>query len=165
MRQQHLHDAIQARQPHVEHGGGAGHRERPPIGLRAVTLPMTGNERHAVRMFAMRQRNTRVRRCPQRRGDAGHHRKIDARRRERLQLFPAAPEDERIAALEAHHALALVRVLDEQRVDLLLRAADIAGRFAHADALRHRAARDRAPRAAPGDRAGSHRHPAARAAL
>ena len=84
----------------------------------------------------MRQRNSRVGGRPEGCGDAGHHGEIDLCRRERLQLLAAAPEDEGIAALEPHHAPALFRMLDQQGVDFLLRAADRARRLAHADSLR-----------------------------
>ena len=49
---------------------------------------------------------------------------------------PPASEDERVAALEAHDALARARVLDERGVDLLLRHRHAARRLADVDALR-----------------------------
>ncbi len=101
---------------------------------------MAGDEADAVSMIAVRQRNPRVGGGSYGCGDAGHHREIDPRPGERLQLFPATPEDEGIAALEPYHSLALIRVLDQQGVDFLLGAAAAdrfadkgAGGFAHAD--------------------------------
>jgi hypothetical protein len=57
-----------------------------------------------------------------------------AGRRERLRLLAAAAEHERIAALQAHDALALVRQPDQQRVDLLL-ARGVGGTTALADVV------------------------------
>src|SRR3712207_8789910 len=45
-----------------------------------------------------------------------------ARRHTGLELLPPAAEHERVAALEPDHPLAGQRVLDQQRVDLLLRS-------------------------------------------
>ncbi len=81
----------------------------------------------------MRQRNARVGGAPKAAVMPGTTEKSILRRRQRLQLFAAAPEDEGIAALQAHDAPALLRVLDQQSVDFFLRAADVAGGLAHAD--------------------------------
>ena len=53
-------------------------------------------------------------------GHAGNHLDRDARRHAGLEFLHAAAEDERVAALEPDHPAAGARVLDEQRVDLLL---------------------------------------------
>ena len=53
-------------------------------------------------------------------GDAGNDFKAQFRRRERLGFFAAASEQEGIAPLEPHHALALAGELHEQGVDHLL---------------------------------------------
>ena len=76
-----------------------------------------------------------------RRRDAGHHLERDAGGRERFRLLAAAPEDERVAALEANDAFALARLGDEQVVDLLLAEAGAAllrRVLADEDALRFR---------------------------
>ena len=52
--------------------------------------------------------------------DAGDDLERDAGRGQGQGLLAAAAEDERIAALEAHHALAAARGADHQRVDRLL---------------------------------------------
>src|SRR6185312_65279 len=49
-----------------------------------------------------------------------HHLERHTGRSERLRLLAAATEDERVAALETHHALTLARKPHEQRVDLIL---------------------------------------------
>ena len=68
----------------------------------------------------MRDRDPRVGGRGHAGGHARHDLERDARRGERLGLLAAAAEHERVAALEAHHALARPAQLDEQRVDLLL---------------------------------------------
>ena len=70
--------------------------------------------------LAVRERDVRRRRGAERRGDARDDLERNARRRELLGLFAAAPEDERIAALQAHDVLALERALDHERVDARL---------------------------------------------
>ena len=88
---------------------------------RALALVfMAGDERDERAVLAMRQRNSRERRPRDRRRDAGHHFELDLRARQRLGLFAAAPEDERVAALEPHHDAPLARVLDQHRVDFRL---------------------------------------------
>src|ERR1700730_2764486 len=66
----------------------------------------------------MGQRDSRKRRRPGRRGPPGHHFERDSRGHQRLGLLAAAPEDEWIAALEAHHAPSGARTLDEYPVQL-----------------------------------------------
>ena len=51
-----------------------------------------------------------------------------------VDLLAAAPEHERIAALEAHDVFAALRVLDEQLVDLFLRRAATADELADVEA-------------------------------
>ena len=55
--------------------------------------------------------------------------------RARLRLFAAAPEHERVAALEPHDLEPGRAALDEQRVDLVLRHRDAARRLADVDEL------------------------------
>ena len=64
---------------------------------------------------------------------ARHHLVVDTGGVERLGLLGAAPEDERIAALEAHDELARQAVLDEAGVGLRLRHRDLPGRLAGVD--------------------------------
>ena len=80
----------------------------------AVTLPLT--PRWVTGMPAAAGHSAERR-------DAGHDLERDAGRGEREGLLPAAPEDERVAALEADDRAALRAVRDEQRVDRFLRAA------------------------------------------
>ena len=73
--------------------------------------------------------NPRVRRGGHAGRHAGHDLERNASRRERLGLLAAAPEHERVAALQAHHALAGPAQLHEQVVRLLLRSAAAPGSF------------------------------------
>ena len=68
----------------------------------------------------MRERNAGVRGDAQRRGDARHHFERNAGVGQRFGLFAAAPEDERIAALQPHHVQPAARALDQHRADLFL---------------------------------------------
>ena len=105
---------------------------------RAVRLAgggVRGDERHARRALAVRERDARGRGRPERRGDPGHDLEGNARRRELLGLFAAAAEDERVAALEPHDVLSLERALDDQRMDARLVVPAAARAAAHRDAL------------------------------
>ena len=68
-------------------------------------------------------------------GDAGHDLERDARRRQRLGFLAAAPEHERIAALQPHDGRAGRAPLHEQRVDLVLGELDRARRLRRRDQL------------------------------
>ena len=52
-----------------------------------------------------------------------------------LGLFSTAPEQKRIAALEANYDLAFARLADQQFVDFILARVVLADRLAHVDAL------------------------------
>ncbi len=47
--------------------------------------------------------------------------KVTCGGRKRLRFLPAAPEDERISALQPHDLLPGLRLLDQERVDFILR--------------------------------------------
>jgi len=132
---------LHAREPHVEHGGDSGLGQCLPIGLTSVHIAVPRDERDAMRVIPMGQRLCRRRqRKPARGRDAGDHRKIDPGLAQRLEFLAAAAENEGIAAFQPNDALALMRVLNEQRIDFCLRAADAAGGFTHANPPRRRAA-------------------------
>src|SRR6185503_17632403 len=61
---------------------------------------------------------------------------LNARVGERFGLFAAAPEDERVAALEPRHYLASARLPDKYVVDFRLRDGRLVGAFARVDHLR-----------------------------
>ena len=96
---------------------------------------MAGDEHQRLRVITMRERNAGVCGASCGSGYARHDFEAHAGSRERFELLAAAAEDERIAALEPAHALALLRELHEQRVDLVLRHLRVAGRLADVDAL------------------------------
>ena len=104
---------------HVQDDRSAGARERRPVDGRRLLcrILMAGHEGHRRRDAAMRDRNSRVRRRRDSRRHARHDLERHAGRGQRLRLFASAPEDERIAAFQAHDALAFARRAHEQRVD------------------------------------------------
>ncbi len=62
---------------------------------------MAGDEHHALRMVAVRERHAQRGHGRQAGGDAVDHRAFDAGFAQVLHFFAAAAEDERVAALEA----------------------------------------------------------------
>src|SRR5690348_15244798 len=68
----------------------------------------------------MRERDTRVGRDIQRRGDARDDLEGYARFGERLGLFPTPAEDKRVAAFESHYRETAPRALDQHGADLIL---------------------------------------------
>ena len=95
----------------------SGGTERRPIHRLAVGAGMGGHEDHAVGMLAVRQRHAERCHGGEAGGDAVDDLDHDALRTQPLGLFAAAAEDERVAALEAHHVLAVQRLGREQLVD------------------------------------------------
>src|SRR5262249_26395969 len=87
---------------------------------------------------AMRERDARVGRDRDRRAHTGDHLERNAGPRQRLGLFSAPPEDEWVAALEAHHPTPAPGVHDQERVDALLRQRMVAGFLTGEDAARAR---------------------------
>ena len=81
---------------------------------------MPGDDREGTRVAAIGDRNAGEGRRRERRRDAGHHFEGHAGGATRARFFAAAPEHERIAALESHHQVTRARALDQQRVDLVL---------------------------------------------
>jgi hypothetical protein len=81
---------------------------------------MAGRDRDQRRVVAVRERDARVRGHGERRADARHHLEGDAARTSASRLLAAAPEQERVAVLEAHDDLPGTRTLDEQRLDVRL---------------------------------------------
>ncbi len=97
---------------------------------------MRRDQPHGLRVIAMRQRNASVRRAGQCRRDTRNHFVIYAARAQKLEFFPAATEDERIAALQTHDTFAGLRMLEHQRVNpRLCRVVIFAGRLAHFESL------------------------------
>ncbi len=84
----------------------------------------------------MRERNAGIGRTAGRRGDPRHHGKIDMRPSERLELFAAAAEDERVATLQTDDSAPSLSVFDQQIVNSRLLRARASRRLAHADQRR-----------------------------
>src|SRR5690242_1879812 len=88
-------------------------------GLRRIFV--SGCKRYRGVEVAVRHGNSGV--C--RRGDSRRHSRYyfegNSGGSQLLRLFPAAAENERIAALEPYHVLAFAPQADEQRADLILR--------------------------------------------
>ena len=115
-RDQLARDRREGGESHEDHEG-FGHADPAPIdGVDAVA----GDEGHGGSVLAVRQRHAGVGRDAERRGDAGNDLEGDAGIGQRFGFFAAAAEDERIAALEAHHVPAAARALDEHGADFFL---------------------------------------------
>ena len=103
---------------------------------------VTGRDRKRRVVRTMRYRDAGVRRCGDRGRNAGHHFERYAGGAQRLRFLGAASEDERVAALEPHHALAFASFRCGERFDLFLRHRVIAAALADEDAFacgrRHR---------------------------
>ena len=106
--------------------------ERGPVGL-AAARAMSGDEHHALRVIAMRDRNAdrRGRRDPRR--DAVDDFHFDARRVQRLLFFAAAAEHERIAAFQTRDAAPGPHMLEHLRDDAGLRRRRMPAAFADVD--------------------------------
>ena len=126
---------------------------------RLAGVPRQHEERR--RHAAMRHRNAGQLRRRHRRRHAGHDLEGDAGHRQRQRFFAAAAEDERVAALEPHDALAAPRGADHQPVNRLLLDAVAAAR-----ACRRRSSAPTsagaAPRRRPARRTARGRRPATR---
>ena len=129
-----LADQPQAAEPHVEDQRLGRTRQRLPIQVTAAILQVAGDEAHRLGVVAMSQRNTRVSRATGSRRDARHDLEADAGTGQGLELLPAAPEDEGVTALQAHHAMPGAGVIHQRLIDAFLGHAVIAARLADVQA-------------------------------
>ena len=133
-----LGDARELAHAHVEDERAGEDGQRRPVDgrLRLRGVLVAGHEGHRAGHPALGDRDPRV----GRRGHAGRHARDDlvvaARRAQRLRLLAAAPEDERIAPLQAHHGAPGARVLDQQARGLALGHLLAAAHLADVDDLR-----------------------------
>ena len=97
---------------------------------------MRGDERDAACEAAVRDRDAERRRHADAGSDARNHLDLDASGDESLHFLAAAPEDERITALETGHHLPLPGVEDHQALDELLRRRCAAAALADFDHAR-----------------------------
>ena len=82
---------------------------------------VAGENRQLRVVIAMRDRNARVGGSGNRRADARHDLKRHTRRGKLRRLFTTTGKNHRIPTLEAHHRFSGLGLLDDQRVDLILR--------------------------------------------
>ncbi len=120
MRDEFGADLRQPSQPHVNDERLIGLREVRPVEIDAIAGEIAGDEANRVRPIAMRQRNVRVARATERSGDSRHHFERDALLRQRFDLFAAAAENERVAALQPHDPIPGAGGVDQHLVDRLL---------------------------------------------
>ena len=136
-----LGDPRQRAHAHVEDERAREAGERGPVDrrVRLVRVLVAGDERDAAGQLAVRDRDARV----GRRGDAGGHARHDLERDAGLvqhqRLLAAAAEHERVAALEPDDRSPGARVLEQQRVRVVLGELRAFALLADVDHLRVRA--------------------------
>ena len=113
----------------------AGERFPVDVGVTLRGVLVAGDHGEMGGHAAMGHRDPGVRGRADRARDPGHDLERHARRRQRLGFLAAAPEHERIAALQPHDGRAGPASLHEQRVDLVLGELDRAGRLRRRDQL------------------------------
>ena len=94
---------------------------------------MTRENRQLRVVIAMRDRNARISRTGNRRADARHDFKRHTCRSKLGRLFATAGKNHRIPTLEPHHRFSGLGLLDDERVDLILRHRVILRAFADMD--------------------------------
>ena len=92
-----------------------GRQSRDGRGERLLVVAADHQERRGE--TAVRDRDAGERPAPQSRSSRRHDVVRHARRRQRERFFAAAPEHERVAALQTHDASPAPRGADHQRVD------------------------------------------------
>ena len=113
---QGIGDPLEMVHHHIEHDWRAGAGERCPVEI--LVGAMARREDHRAIDAAQRRRDRC--RCQRRKagGDAGDDTERNVGRSECERLFAAAPEHERIAALEPQHAPAFARERDQPLADV-----------------------------------------------
>lgn len=133
--QQPVADLREGLKAHVDNQGLLGiHQPVPGHGAAQALAGVAGDEDHGLGMVAMGQWNAGVSGAAAGGGDAGDDLEGDALLHQCFDLLAAAAEDEGIAPLEPHHALAFAGQPDQQPVDLVLRQRVLAARLAGVDA-------------------------------
>ena len=117
-----------------------------------VGRDMTRDHGEPLGQIAVGERDAGQRRGGDRRGDSGEDGDRDTGLGTGLPLLTAAAEDEAVAALEPDDRPSGPGVLDQQRVDRLLRGGGAAGDLADVDDQRARTAPGRGRRAGPAGR-------------
>jgi hypothetical protein len=132
-----LRDHGQVAHAHVEDQGGVGPAVDFPVvaGLGLGRVLVAGDEADRGGEIAVGDRDARVGGGSHARGDAGHDLEVDARLDQLLALLAPAPEDVRIAALEAADDEAGPGLLHDQVVDLVLGQGVVPALLAHVQDL------------------------------
>ncbi|MNG86904.1 hypothetical protein D3C79_456930 [compost metagenome] len=125
-------DVRRLRQAHVKHQRLLPGGQRRPV-QPAVALGVAGHQSHALRMVAMGEGNAAVGRTAGGGGNTRYHRERDVGIGQGFQLFAATTENKRVTAFQPDYAFALLRLLQQDAVDLLLRYAMMAGALADED--------------------------------
>ena len=134
MLQQLRHHLIELSHTHVKDHGLQRPGQRTPV--QRIALRTGGrHKRNRLRYAALCQWNTRAGRSTQRCSNARHNHHRNASVAQHLQLFTATSEHKRIAAFDPCHTQATARMLQQQRVDVLLRDFMIARQLADIDLL------------------------------
>jgi hypothetical protein len=112
-----LRRVCERREAHVEDDRPFPRDPIAEIVVSAVVPRLRRDERDRRRDFAMRQGDPRARRGAERGAHARDDLERDTERVELLRLLAAAPEDERIASLEAHDVDSLEGAIEHDRVN------------------------------------------------
>ena len=130
--EQALDDLIEMRQPHEEHTGVPILHQRIKRDARGI---MTVHDMETEGKRPMSRRDA----CRLQRGDgradAWHERHIDAMSAQKQRFFSASAQHKRIATFQAHHMRMLTRLLQQQRIDLILAHERMTAALAHGDLL------------------------------
>jgi len=121
MRAQVVADMAGAFEAHVKHHRLTRLHQRRPVQIQRAVLQMAGHEHARLSVIAMGQGNAGIGRATGGGGHPRHHLEGNSGRHQRLDFLAAAPEDERIAALEPQHSPASQGQIHQQLIDVLLR--------------------------------------------
>ncbi len=135
MRHQLTADFVGTADAHVENHGLSRSGQRLPVQIDAAVLEVAGGKDTDLRMVAMGQRDAGIGSATCCCGNAGNDFEGNAVFSERFDLLAAASENERIAALQANDALALLGQPDQQYIDFFLRQGVVRGLLAGIDFL------------------------------
>ena len=121
--------------PHVDGQGLFRLQQGRPVEGQLAVLQVAGDEQAGVGVIAVGQRDTGVGGATGGGGDARHDLERDAGGGQFLDLLATAAENERVAALQAQYAFALLGQFDQQCVELGLRHGMAVAALAHVDPL------------------------------
>ena len=130
-------DALDAAHSHIDHQRQPGCMGRggnlAPVGAAVAGFGMAGHEKYAMRAVAVGQRGAQAGQARETGGDAVDDIHLDAGLTQMFDLFAATAKDEGVAALEAHHAFAVLHGGNHELFDEGLGGALAAAALAHID--------------------------------